>query len=310
MSTHAEACEKFLALHHADAPLLLPNAWDRGTAKLFAFIGFSAVATTSGGHAATLGRLDGNVTLDEILEHAAALAGATDIPVNVDFENGFADDPAGVAANVSRVRATGVAGCSVEDFTRRADDPIYETALAAARVEAAAEAAHGSGPRLVLTARAENYLHGRPDLADTIARLQAYQAAGADVLYAPGLQQHRRHPDGRVVGRPSGERPRPAERPAGLRAGRGRRAAGVGRQRVQPGRAGRGRRRRSGIARARNLRVLASRGVGGTRDRRVPVSRVKSCAIATAGAPVVRPAAEPANGSPNANTPPSPATNR
>jgi 2-methylisocitrate lyase-like PEP mutase family enzyme len=154
---------------------------------LFAFIGFSAVATTSGGHAATLGRLDGRVTLDEILEHAGALAGATDLPITVDFENGFADDPAGVAANVSRVRATGVAGCSIEDFTRRADDPIYETAVAAARVEASAEAAHGSGPRLVLTARAENYLHGRPDLADTIARLQAYQAAGADVLYAPGL---------------------------------------------------------------------------------------------------------------------------
>ncbi len=187
MGTHAEACEKFLALHHADTPLLLPNAWDRGTAKLFAFIGFSAVATTSGGHAATLGRLDGRVTLHEILEHAAALAGATDLPITVDFENGFADDPAGVAANVSRVRATGVAGCSVEDFARRTDDPVYETAVAAARVEAAAEAAHGSGPRLVLTARAENYLHGRPDLADTIARLQAYQAAGADVLYAPGL---------------------------------------------------------------------------------------------------------------------------
>jgi 2-methylisocitrate lyase-like PEP mutase family enzyme len=127
------------------------------------------------------------VTLAEIVEHAAALAGATDLPVNVDFENGFADDPAGVAANVSRICATGVAGCSVEDFTRRPDDPIYETAAAAARVEAAAEAAHGQEARLVLTARAENYLHGRPDLGDTIARLQAYQAAGADVLYAPGL---------------------------------------------------------------------------------------------------------------------------
>jgi 2-methylisocitrate lyase-like PEP mutase family enzyme len=180
--------ERFLALHHGDAPLLLANAWDAGTAKLFAFLGFAAVATTSAGYAATLGRLDGHVTLDEVLAHATELAAATDVPLNVDFENGFADDPAAVAANVTKVAATGAAGCSVEDFTRRSGDPIYETTAAAARVVAAAEAAHGSEPRVVLTARAENYLHGRPDLADTIARLQAYQDAGADVLYAPGVQ--------------------------------------------------------------------------------------------------------------------------
>ena len=125
------------------------------------------MATTSAGHAAALGRLDGSVTIDEILEHAAALAGATDLPVNVDFENGFADDPAVVAANVSRLAATGVAGCSVEDFTRNRDEPIYDTSVAAARVEAAADAAHASTARLVLTARAENYLHGRADLGDT-----------------------------------------------------------------------------------------------------------------------------------------------
>jgi 2-methylisocitrate lyase-like PEP mutase family enzyme len=188
MSTHAEKCETFLALHRGDTPLLLPNAWDRGTAKLFEFMGFSAIATTSGGHAATLGRLDGGVTLDEIVEHATALSGEIDIPVNVDFENGFADDPAAVATNVALIAATGAAGVSVEDFARRDDDPIYALDAAAARVEAAAEAAHGSGARVVLTARCENHLHGRPDLADTIARLQAYQAAGADVLYAPGVQ--------------------------------------------------------------------------------------------------------------------------
>lgn len=188
MSTHAEKCERFLALHHGDTPLLLPNAWDRGTAKLFEFMGFAAIATTSGGHAATLGRLDGGVTLDEIVEHAAALSGEVDIPVNVDFENGFADEPAAVATNVALIAATGAAGVSVEDFRRSDDDPIYEAAAAAARVEAAAVAAHRSGARLVLTARCENYLHGRRDLADTIARLQAYQAAGADVLYAPGVQ--------------------------------------------------------------------------------------------------------------------------
>ena len=187
MTTPAEKCQTLLALHHGGAPLLLPNAWDPGTAKLFEFLGFSAVATTSGGHAATLGRLDGHVTVDEILEHAAALAAATQIPISVDFENAFADDPTGVAANIARLAATGVAGCSVEDFARRADDPIYEIALAAERVAAAAEVAHAAGARMVLTARAENFLHGRSDLGDTITRLQAYQAAGADVLYAPGL---------------------------------------------------------------------------------------------------------------------------
>jgi 2-methylisocitrate lyase-like PEP mutase family enzyme len=187
MSTQAEKCDRFLALHHGEAPLLLPNAWDPGTAKVFAHLGFSAFATTSAGHAATLGRLDGQITLAEILEHAAALASATDIPLNVDFENAFADDPAAVAVNIGKLVATGAAGGSVEDYSRDEANPIYEVSLAAERVAAAADAAHGSGPRFVITARAENLLHGRSDLADTIARLQAYQAAGADVLYAPGL---------------------------------------------------------------------------------------------------------------------------
>ncbi len=187
MNTPGAAYESFLALHHADAPLLLPNAWDPGTAKLFAFLGFSAVATTSAGHAATLGRLDGHVKLDELLDHATALADATEVPLNVDFENGFADDPAAVATNVTRVVATGAGGCSIEDFGR-SSGTLYEREHAAARVEAAAEAAHGSGPRIVLTARAENFIRGNPDVADTIARLQAYQEAGADVLYAPALQ--------------------------------------------------------------------------------------------------------------------------
>jgi 2-methylisocitrate lyase-like PEP mutase family enzyme len=187
MATQQEKAERFVASHHGETPLLLPNAWDPGTAKLFASLGFDAVATTSSGHAGTLGRLDGRVTRDEALEHAAAIVAATDLPVSADFENGFADDPAAVAANVALAVATGLAGCSVEDHTRRPDDPIYDAAFAAERVAAAAEAAHGGAARLVLTARAENYLHGRPDLADTIARLQRYQEAGADVLYAPGL---------------------------------------------------------------------------------------------------------------------------
>jgi 2-methylisocitrate lyase-like PEP mutase family enzyme len=187
MSTQQEKAERFLALHRGPTPLLMPNAWDRGSAALLASLGFAALATTSSGHAATLGRLDGQVTRDEALAHAAEMAAATDVPVSADFENGFADEPDAVAANATLAAATGLAGFSIEDFARRADDPIYDAARAAERVAAAAEAAHGGATRLVLTARAENFLHGRPDLADTIARLQRYQEAGADVLFAPGI---------------------------------------------------------------------------------------------------------------------------
>ena len=187
MATQIQQAERFLALHHQPQPLLLPNPWDLGSAKLLAWLGFSALATTSSGFAATVGRLDGNVTRDEALAHAAAIVRATDLPVSADLENGFADSPAEVAETMQLAAMAGLAGCSVEDFTGRDDDPIYEPPLATERIAAAAEVA-ASGPiRLVLTARAENYLHGRPDLADTIARLQAYQEAGADVLYAPGL---------------------------------------------------------------------------------------------------------------------------
>jgi 2-methylisocitrate lyase-like PEP mutase family enzyme len=187
MPTQAEKSERFLARHRGSTPLLLPNAWDPGTAKLFEELGFEAVATTSSGHAATLGRLDGGVTRDEALAHAAALVAAVDLPVSCDFENGFADDPATVAANMELAVETGLAGGSIEDFARRSDDPIYEPALAADRIAAAAEVAHGGSAHYVLTARCENFLHGNPDLADTITRLQRYQEAGADVLFAPGV---------------------------------------------------------------------------------------------------------------------------
>jgi 2-methylisocitrate lyase-like PEP mutase family enzyme len=188
MTTQAEQAQRFLALHRPGQPLLLPNPWDRGSARILAWAGFDALATTSSGYAATLGRDDGSVTRDEALEHAAAIVTATDLPVSADLENCFADSPAGVAETVTLAIGTGLAGCSVEDFTGREGDPIYDLKLAAERVAAAAEAAHAGPVRFVLTARAENYLHGRPDLADTIARLQAYQQAGADVLYAPGLR--------------------------------------------------------------------------------------------------------------------------
>jgi 2-methylisocitrate lyase-like PEP mutase family enzyme len=188
MTTQAEQARRFLALHRPGRPLLLPNPWDRGSARILAWAGFDALATTSSGYAATLGRDDGSVTRDEALAHAAAIVAATDLPVSADLENCFADSPAGVAETVVLAIGTGLAGCSVEDFTGREDDPIYDLKLAAERVAAAAEAAHAGPVRFVLTARAENYLHGRADLADTIARLQAYQQAGADVLYAPGLR--------------------------------------------------------------------------------------------------------------------------
>jgi 2-methylisocitrate lyase-like PEP mutase family enzyme len=188
MTTQADQARRFLALHRAGEPLLMPNPWDLGSARLLASLGFEALATTSSGFAATLGRNDGAVSRDEAMVHAAVIVAATDLPVSADLENGFADAPSGMAETMRMSVEVGLAGASVEDFTGRADDPIYDIGLAAERIAAAAEAAHAGPGRLVLTARAENYLHGRPDLADTIARLQAFQQAGADVLYAPGLR--------------------------------------------------------------------------------------------------------------------------
>jgi 2-methylisocitrate lyase-like PEP mutase family enzyme len=179
--------ERFLALHSGPLPLLLPNPWDEGSARLLAWLGFEALATTSSGMAATRGRLDGSVDRDEVMAHAAAIVAASDVPVSADLENGFGDDPDTTAETVGLALAAGLAGCSIEDFTGRAEDPIYDLALASERITAASEVAHAGPVRLVLTGRAENYLHGNPDLSSTIARLQAYQEAGADVLYAPGL---------------------------------------------------------------------------------------------------------------------------
>jgi len=187
MTAQSAKATRFLELHRPGNPLLLPNPWDQGSARLLASLGFEALATTSSGFAMTLGQLDGSVSRDEALTHAAAIVAATELPVSADLENGFADDPAGVARTVALAAETGLAGCSLEDFTGGSGEAIYDIGRATDRVAAAAEAAHAGPVRLVLTARAENYLHGRPDLADTITRLQAYQAAGADVLYAPGL---------------------------------------------------------------------------------------------------------------------------
>lgn len=167
----------FLDLHVPGSPLLIPNAWDVGSARLFASLGARALATTSSGFAATLGRPDGAATLDEVLDHCAALVAAVQVPVSADLENGYADP----AVTFARAQAYGLAGASIEDWSGTA---IYPVGEAAARVAAARRAA----PGLVLTGRAEGYLHGNSSLTDAIDRLQAYAAAGADVLYAPGVR--------------------------------------------------------------------------------------------------------------------------
>ncbi|HKX75105.1 MAG TPA: isocitrate lyase/phosphoenolpyruvate mutase family protein [Acidimicrobiia bacterium] len=170
---------------HAGGTFVMPNPWDPGSARFLASMGFPALATTSSGHAFSMGRIDQQVTRDELLAHAASIAAAVEIPLNVDSERCFADTPAGVAETVRLIAETGAAGCSIEDYDP-ATSEIHTLEWAAERVEAAARAAKAAG--LVLTARAENHLYGADDLDDTIARLVAYRDAGADVVYAPGLK--------------------------------------------------------------------------------------------------------------------------
>jgi 2-methylisocitrate lyase-like PEP mutase family enzyme len=176
--------ETFRALHEGE-PFVIPNPWDAGSARMLEALGFEALATTSSGFAFTLGRLDGGATLDQVAEHVAALDRATDLPVSVDLENGYGAEPEAATEAIRRVAEAGAVGGSIEDW-----DPaghFYEPGHAAERVAAAAETARGLPHPFVLTGRAENHIRDNPDLDDTIARLQAYEAAGADVLYAPGL---------------------------------------------------------------------------------------------------------------------------
>jgi len=187
MLTQSEKGTAFRALHERDAAFIIPNPWDAGTASLLAHLGFEALATTSMGYAFSLGRRDNTLGREEALAYARAIASATDLPVSADLENGFGDAPEVAAKTIRLAAATGIVGGSIEDASGNPDHPIYERQLAADRIRAAAEAAHALPFPFTLTGRAENYLHGRPDLKDTIARLQAYQGAGADVLYAPGL---------------------------------------------------------------------------------------------------------------------------
>lgn len=186
MADQATRAARFKELHEANKPFIIPNPWDAGTARILEGMGFQALATTSLGVANVLGRK--SVTLDEVCENCRAICEATSLPVNADTENGFADDPEEAAKAIAAAAQSGAVGASMEDYSGNADAPIYEFELAVDRVAAAVEVAHSQPVPVLLTARAENFLHGRRDLDDTIRRLQAYEEAGADVLYAPGLK--------------------------------------------------------------------------------------------------------------------------
>ncbi len=185
--SQSDKAEKFRALHQGPGAFVIANPWDIGSARILAGLGYQALATSSGAFAGTLGRRDGRVSRDEALAHARAIAGAVDIPVSADLENGFGHQPEFAAETVRLAAGTGLVGCSIEDATGEKDRPLYDFTQAVERVAAAAEAARSVGFAFTLTARAENFLRGNPNLDDTIRRLQAFANAGADVLMAPGL---------------------------------------------------------------------------------------------------------------------------
>jgi len=188
MSKMQKKGSTFRDLHSREGAFIIPNPWDIGSARLLAHLGFEALATTSMGYAFSRGQLDNSLDRGQTMNYAAEIAAATDLPVSADLENGFGDAPEAVAKTIQMAANAGLAGGSIEDATGRPDDPIYELGFATERIRAAVEAARSLPFPFMLTARAENYLHGRPDIKDTIRRLQAYQEAGADVLYAPGVR--------------------------------------------------------------------------------------------------------------------------
>jgi 2-methylisocitrate lyase-like PEP mutase family enzyme len=178
---------EFRRLHETGC-FVIPNPWDRGSAIYLEALGFKALATTSAGFAWSAGRPDNAVTVEQVLEHLEEIAGAVGVPVNADFEGGFAKEPQGVAANVARAAKTGIAGLSIEDSTGDAQNPLFDFPLAVERIKAARMAIDKSGSSVLLTGRSEGFIVGRPDIKETIQRLEAYAAAGADVLYAPGIR--------------------------------------------------------------------------------------------------------------------------
>ena len=185
--TREQKYQAFRALHERQGAFVIPNPWDAGTARILTALGFEALATTSAGYAFSVGRLDSSsaLTREGILQNAGSIVDATDLPVSADLEDGFGRSPETCAQTIRLATEVGLAGGSIEDATGNPEDPIFDFPLAVERVAAAAESAHAC--KFLLTARAENFLHGRPDLGDTIRRLQAFAQAGADVLYAPGL---------------------------------------------------------------------------------------------------------------------------
>jgi 2-methylisocitrate lyase-like PEP mutase family enzyme len=188
-TSQSEKANAFRALHEGPGAFVIPNPYDVGTARILAGLGFAALATTSAGCAFGLGRRDGAITREQALAHARAIVEASPLPVSADLENGFGDAPEAAALTVSLAAEAGLVGCSIEDATGNPERPIYDFSHAVERVAAAVEAARALPFPFTLTARAENFLHGRPDLDDTIRRLQAFEAAGADVLYAPGPRE-------------------------------------------------------------------------------------------------------------------------
>ncbi|WP_460140141.1 isocitrate lyase/PEP mutase family protein [Pseudomonas sp. S2_E01] len=188
MDAQTRRAQAFKALHERSEAFVIPNPWDAGSAKMLASLGFEALATTSAGYAFSRARPDGGLTLEQTLENVRAIVAATDLPVAVDLENGFADDPVECAQSILQAAAAGAVGGSIEDATGRPDTPIYCFDHAVARIEAAVAAARSLPFTFMVTARAENFLRGNPDLDDTIRRLQAFSEAGADVLYAPALR--------------------------------------------------------------------------------------------------------------------------
>ena len=187
MTTQNDKATRFRALHQGSRAFVIPNPWDAGSARVLAGLGFEALATSSGASAGVLGRRDGAVTREEALAHARAIVNATDLPVSADLEKGFGDAPAAAAETIRLAAEVGLVGGSIEDASGNKEKPLYDFALAVERVAAAAAAARTLGFGFVLTARSENFLRGKPDLDDTIRRLQAFEKAGADVLFAPGL---------------------------------------------------------------------------------------------------------------------------
>lgn len=189
MNTQLKKAEAFRALHERDSLFVLPNPWDVGSAKMLAGLGFEALATTSAGFAFSQGKLDrvGAMQRDDVLRHAKDIVEATSLPVSADLENGYGHTPEEVQATIYAAAEAGLVGCTIEDTTGLEGKPLYDKAFAIERIAAAVEAVASLDFPFTLTARAENYLHGRPDLEDTLARLQGYESVGADVLYAPGL---------------------------------------------------------------------------------------------------------------------------